>query len=159
MLLPPFPSPKLLCSILRYHEVLQLQTRAYVAYLFDLRGQGAAQCIEDAAAISALFARLTHKHQIPDLLAIFEGLRKPRALELQRRSHSMRAIYGMYDGDEQVMRDRQLTQCEPSEAYSVPWMDPAFQKWMYTYDAAGEAERAWDSCAMNDGSGRKGSAR
>ena len=117
---------------------------AYVAYNFALRGQGAAQCIEDAAALSALFARLKYKSQIPDLLTVYEGLRKPRALELQRRSLHMRVIYGMYDGDEQVKRDRHLTQSEPFEGYPVAWMDPTFQKWMYTYDAAAEAERAWD---------------
>ena len=71
-----------------------------------LEAKGAAQCIEDGAALSTLFARLTHKSQIPDLLTIYEGLRKPRALELQRCSHSVRAIDFMYDGDEQVVRDR-----------------------------------------------------
>ena len=56
----------------------------------------------------------------------------------------MRAIYGMHDGDEQVMRDRQLTRSEPFEASPVAWMDPTFRGWMYTYDVAAEAERAWD---------------
>ena len=59
----------------------------------------------------------------------------------------MRAIYGMYDGDDQVMRDRHLTQSEQLEGCPVAWMDPTFQKWMYTYDAAAEAERAWEKHA------------
>lgn len=114
-------------------------------------GQGAAQCIEDAATLSTLFAHLSHKSQIPELLTVYESLRKPRALELQRRSLSMRTVYGMYDGDEQMMRDRQLTLCEPFEGYVVPWMDPEFQKWMYTYDAAAEAEKAWQKSRCHDG--------
>ena len=115
-----------------------------MAYTFDSRGQGAAQCIEDAAVLSTLFAHLSHRSQIFDILTIFERLRKPRALRLQQRSHEMRAIYGMQDGPAQAERDRQLTQFEPFEGYPVPWMDPVFRDWMYTYDAAGEAEKAWE---------------
>ena len=59
----------------------------------------------------------------------------------------MCAIYGMYDGDEQVVRDRQLTQSEPFEGYPVAWMDPTFRRWMYTCYVAAEAERAWDKYA------------
>lgn len=63
----------------------------------------------------------------------------------------MRAIYGMYDGDEQAFRDRQLIQCEPYKGYLVAWMDPVFQKMMYTYDAAAEAEKAWEEYERSTG--------
>lgn len=132
--------------------LLYFRKGVYFAYNAALSGQGAAQCIEDAAAFSTIFAHLTSKSQIPDLLAVYEGLRKPRALELQRRSLSMRTIYGMYDGDEQIIRDRQLIQCEPYEGYLVAWLDPVFQKTMYAYDAAAEAEKAWEEYERSTGS-------
>lgn len=41
--------------------------------------QGAAQAMEDAAAIAVVLGKITSKNQIPKALAVYQALRKPRA--------------------------------------------------------------------------------
>ncbi|KAI4157283.1 MAG: hypothetical protein LQ342_008427 [Letrouitia transgressa] len=106
--------------------------------------QGAAVGLEDAAALSALFMHLEDKVQIPDLLTIYERLRKPRAYEMKRRSRAMRDVNNIVDGPVQRERDRQLLQHKPFDGYPNPWADPVGQKWMFGYDAFREAEEAWE---------------
>jgi salicylate hydroxylase len=106
-------------------------------------GQGAAQCLEDAVVISRLLGLATHREQIPDVLIIYEAVRKPRTLTLKRRSEEMRDVYCIQNGPVQEERDRQLRDLEPYPGYVIPWMDPDFQSWMYTYDANEAASEAW----------------
>ena len=129
-------------------------TVAYQPAVATRRAQGAAQGIEDAIVLAALSAQLSSKDQIPDLIAIYEGLRKPRALEIKRRSYGMRETNSMDDGPVQEERDRLLTQHKPFEGYPLPWADPVFQKWLYSYDACGEAERAWKMYLNGEWPGR-----
>lgn len=49
----------------------------------------------------------------------------------------------MYDGPEQEERDRVLREVDPFPGYPIPWMEPDFQSWMYTYDGMEEADTAW----------------
>ncbi|CAD6594480.1 MAG: hypothetical protein ASARMPREDX12_009038 [Alectoria sarmentosa] len=112
--------------------------------VWDPRAQGAAQAFEDAAVLSALFTKIHHKSQIPDVLAIYERLRKPRAIALKERSRTMRDINGMPDGPLQQERDRQLLQHAPFEGYPNPWADPVAQNWMFGYDAYKEGKDAWN---------------
>lgn len=100
--------------------------------------------LEDAAILSALFTKMHHKSQIPDVLAIYEQVRKPRAILMKERSRAMRDINGMIDGPLQQERDRQLLQDAPFEGYPNPWADPVAQKWMFGYDAYKEGEDAWN---------------
>ena len=106
--------------------------------------QGAAQGIEDAVVLATMLAHISDKAQIPDIIAMYEGLRKPHALKLKCRSLEMREINSMRDGPLQQERDLQCVQREPFEGYPIPWADPVFQKWMYGYDACEEATKAWD---------------
>ncbi|KAL9608904.1 MAG: hypothetical protein Q9167_006285 [Letrouitia subvulpina] len=105
--------------------------------------QGAAVGLEDAAALSALFMHLEDKAQIPDLLTIYERLRKPRTYEIKRRSRAMRDVNNIVDGPVQRERDRQLLEHKPFDGYPNPWADPVGQQWMFGYDAFREAEEAW----------------
>ena len=74
------------------------------------RGQGAAQAMEDAAVLNTFFANLTSVSQIPDLLLIYDNLRRPRAMKIKQRSREMRVTHAFPDGLMQQERDRQLTQ-------------------------------------------------
>ena len=94
-------------------------------------------------AISHLLRQILDKKQIPDVVSIYEDLRKPRLQLMQRISHEIKRTYALPDGSQQEERDRQLQLPEVSQQYSVPWLNPRFQDWMYSYDAANEADRAW----------------
>jgi salicylate hydroxylase len=109
--------------------------------------QGAAQAIEDGAVLGHLLERIEHKYQIPDVLAIYETLRKPRATRVvQGSSHMGHKIVHLSDGPKQKERDRQLLafQDKPFEGYQNPWRDPVFQKFLFAYDAREEVEKAWE---------------
>ncbi|KAM3069221.1 hypothetical protein ACMFMG_010737 [Clarireedia jacksonii] len=119
--------------------------------------QGAAMGIEDAAVLIELFSRLSSKSQIPDLLAIYERIRNPRAQEMKRRSASMRNVFALHNGPEQQERDRQIKEHAPFHGYPLPWMDPVFQNWLYSYDAKQEVEKAWEIYCRGEWPGTRGS--
>ncbi|KAF2237158.1 FAD/NAD(P)-binding domain-containing protein [Viridothelium virens] len=109
-------------------------------------GQGAAQGIEDVMVLTQLFARLTHKEQIPDFLTIFGDLRVPRAMRVKDKVDELRMLMTMPNGDMQRERDRQLREYaeKPFSGYPLPWMDPDFNNWIYSYDIPKEIAQAWE---------------
>lgn len=107
--------------------------------------QGAAQAVEDAAVLSGLLSRLELKSQLPDVLSIFEGHRKTRAMKVKHRTLATREINGMVDGPLQQERDRQLSEHEPFNGYPNPLADPVFSDWLFGYDATEEVEKAWNT--------------
>ena len=108
-------------------------------------GQGAAQAFEDATALSTLFSRCERPSELRKAITLYEQLRFPRAMEVRRRSHEMRATHGCPDGPLQQERDR-LLKLPPFKGYPNAWADPVFQPWLWGYDAAAEAQKLWDSC-------------
>ena len=111
--------------------------------------QGAAQGVEDATVLTQLFSRLTHKDQIPDLLTIYADLRIPRALRIKQKAQEMRLFMTMPDGDQQQERDRQLKEYgnQPFGGYPLPWMDPDFADWIYSYDIENDVAQAFEKYA------------
>lgn len=86
-------------------------TRGRVALLGDAchpmlpyMAQGAAQAIEDGAALAACL-----KHQafdIPSAFRAYVALRKPRATAVQERSRANATTFHLHDGPQQIERDR-----------------------------------------------------
>ena len=109
------------------------------------RGQGAAQAVEDAAVLSTFFDEMTDISQIPDILSMYEQLRKPRAMKIKHRSRKMLVTHSYPDGPLQEERDRQLTQNEPFEGYPAAWGDPVLQEYMWGYDALEDAAKVWSN--------------
>lgn len=108
--------------------------------------QGAAQAVEDGAVLGHLFEKIEHAYQVPDLLAIYETVRKPRTTRVvQGSSHLGQKIFHLHDGPRQLERDRQLLeyQDEPFEGYQNRWRDPVFQPFLFGYDARQVVEDAW----------------
>ncbi|KAL8950946.1 MAG: hypothetical protein Q9222_003036, partial [Ikaeria aurantiellina] len=105
--------------------------------------QGAAQAIEDGAVLGHLLSYLEKSAQLPDILRLYEYLRKHRTTTIVSGSTALRDIFHMPDGPEQQERDRQLTQEEPFEGYPNPWADPVFQPYLFDYDAYREVDEAW----------------
>ncbi|KAL2011840.1 hypothetical protein VTN00DRAFT_4558 [Thermoascus crustaceus] len=105
--------------------------------------QGAAQAVEDGAVLGALFEKLQKKSQLPDLLIIYEAIRKSRTTKVVKGSTALRDIFHMHDGPRQQERDRQLLEQDPFEGFPNRWADPVFQPFLFGYDAYVEAYRAW----------------
>ncbi|KAI9751368.1 MAG: hypothetical protein M4579_006109 [Chaenotheca gracillima] len=121
--------------------------------------QGAAQAVEDGAVLGALFEKLASPSQLSDLLIIYESLRKLRTTRVVKGSTALGRIFHMHDGPKQRERDRQLSQEEPFENYPNRWADPVFQKWLFGYDAYGEAEKAWNTYLEGKFPGTEGNFR
>lgn len=105
--------------------------------------QGAAQALEDGAVLGALFEKIQRKTQLPDLLVIFEAIRKARTTRVVTGSTGLRDIFHMHDGPRQQERDRQLLEQEPFEGFPNRWADPIFQRFLFGYDSYDEADQAW----------------
>src|SRR5437588_13131512 len=95
--------------------------------------QGAAQAVEDGAVLGSLFSRVTDVSQLPDVLCIYEALRKSRTTRVVKGSTALRDVFHLHDGPRQQERDRQLLeyQDEPFEGFPNSWKDPVFQPWLF----------------------------
>jgi salicylate hydroxylase len=71
--------------------------------MMPMMAQGAAQSVEDGAALAALLKAMPG--DIAGALARYEALRKPRATRLQEMSAGNRARFHLPDGPEQQKRD------------------------------------------------------
>ncbi|QSZ32049.1 hypothetical protein DSL72_001618 [Monilinia vaccinii-corymbosi] len=94
--------------------------------------QGAAQAFEDAAVLGTLFADIKDLSQIPDAMFAYEKLRKPRAMEVRKRTLDQKIMYGLHDGPHQEARDQQLALTTPMEN---------MQEWLWGNDVLAEAKR------------------
>ena len=94
--------------------------------MLPMAAQGAAQAIEDGAALASLLAKM--REDVPAALARYEAVRKPRATRLQELSALNRKRFHMPDGPEQRERD----------ALMVSSGDRSFAalEWLYDHDAS-----------------------
>lgn len=100
---------------------------------------------EDAAVLGTLLSKIRHQSQLPDILSIYERLRRPRTMAMRSRSYAMRDVYAFDDGPLQQERDRQLQEHAPFEGYPNFLADPSFQSSLFGYNAIEEATKAWDT--------------
>jgi salicylate hydroxylase len=94
--------------------------------MLPMAAQGAAQAIEDGAALASLLAAMPD--DVPAALVRYEAVRKPRATRLQELSAVNRKRFHMPDGMEQRKRD----------ALMITAGDRSFGalRWLYDHDAA-----------------------
>jgi salicylate hydroxylase len=88
--------------------------------------QGAAQSIEDGAALASLLKAMPD--DVPGALARYETVRKPRATRLQQASASNRMRFHLHDGPEQQQRDAALSKSGDRSIANIGWL--------YGHDAA-----------------------
>ncbi|KAI4244547.1 MAG: hypothetical protein LQ352_006787 [Teloschistes flavicans] len=105
--------------------------------------QGAAQAVEDGAVLGKLFELVEQPAQLPDVLGVYERLRKPRTTTIVKRSTAIQDVFHLADGPVQQARDRQMLYEKPCEGHPNPFADPALQSYLYDYDAFEEADKAW----------------
>jgi len=101
--------------------------------------------IEDGYCLGRLLSLCQTSSQLPDILTIYESIRKARTTRIVKESSLNQQIFHMRDGPKQEERNRQLLeyQDEPFEGFPNKWRDPVFQEWLWGYDCDVEVENAW----------------
>jgi salicylate hydroxylase len=94
--------------------------------MFPFFAQGAAQAIEDGAAL----ARCLAANQADPAAALrrYEELRIPRTTRLQEVSHARAHVNHLHDGPEQRARDASFKDVDPLSASA----------WIYAHDPEGD---------------------
>jgi salicylate hydroxylase len=90
--------------------------------------QGAAQAIEDGAALAACLAKIGGQ-DIPDARRLYESLRLPRTSRVQAASKENQTRFHLPDGPSQQARDAQIRNA------ATDWFLTAMS-WVYGHDAA-----------------------
>jgi salicylate hydroxylase len=93
--------------------------------------QGACQAIEDAAVLAGRLAG-ADGDAVPDRLARYEALRKPRAARIQQGSYENATTYHLPDGPAQRERDARYAALAQEAPYAA-------RGWLFDYDAEMEA--------------------
>ena len=94
--------------------------------MLPMMAQGAAQSIEDGAALAALLAAIPG--DVPAALRRYEAMRKPRATRLQEMSAANRTRFHLGDGPEQQKRDEAMAGSGDRSIANISWL--------YGHDAA-----------------------
>jgi salicylate hydroxylase len=95
--------------------------------MLPFMGQGGAQAIEDAAAITACLLR--HGDDIEAALKLYETVRLPRASQIQNGSWENKTRFHLPDGPAQEARDAQMAKGMTDWSYRAI-------AWLYGHDAS-----------------------
>ncbi|PYI11283.1 salicylate hydroxylase [Aspergillus sclerotiicarbonarius CBS 121057] len=138
------------------HAPLRTWVRGSVALIGDAChpmlpyvAQGAAQAVEDAAALGVLLSNITSRAEIPTALEAYEKSRKPRAETVQQSGSENRITLHLPDGPEQRARDEQFRASLKSGANPDRWTDLETQKFLWGWDAEKAALEAWNELHGN----------
>ncbi|PYH41677.1 putative monooxygenase [Aspergillus saccharolyticus JOP 1030-1] len=105
--------------------------------------QGANSSLEDGAVLGGLLGHMTNKADLPQILRLYEKLRKSRGEAIVRETFKQRNDFHMHNGPEQEKRDQVfLSQLgkELKGPFPSRWTCPEVQPWLYGYDAIKEVE-------------------
>ena len=94
--------------------------------MLPFMAQGAAQSIEDGAALASLLEAIPD--DVPAALRRYEEIRKPRATRLQEASSNNRTRFHLADGPEQQARDQAMATSGDRSIGNIGWL--------YLHDAA-----------------------
>ncbi|KAE8340024.1 hypothetical protein BDV24DRAFT_164702 [Aspergillus arachidicola] len=106
--------------------------------------QGAAQAVEDAAALGVLLSTISSKHEIPIALRAYEKSRKQRAETVQQSGSANRVTLHLPDGPEQQARDEQFRLSMTGGSNPDRWADRETQNFLWGWDAEKAALEAWN---------------
>lgn len=113
--------------------------------------QGAAQAVEDAVVLGRLlgnFSRSAHPNSsLPELVQIYQNIRKERALPIVRGANRMREMFHARDGPKQEERDRLLLEhdwWDESRSFRWPLGDLRFLHELNEFDALKSADDGFE---------------
>lgn len=104
--------------------------------------QGAAQAVEDAAALGILLSNIRSRREISSALQVYERSRKQRAETVQQSGSENRITLHLPDGPEQKARDEQF-RSSTTGANPDKWSDRETQEFLWGWDAEKAALDAW----------------
>jgi salicylate hydroxylase len=90
--------------------------------MLPFMAQGAAQAIEDGAALAACLAAVTDPAAVAGALRHYERVRLPRASRLQAISGDNKARFHLPDGPQQEQRDAQMVAGASWSLNAVGWL-------------------------------------
>jgi salicylate hydroxylase len=124
--------------------LISFSSCATLTHLSPYVAQGAAQAVEDAAALGVLLSTISSRYEIPHALKVYEQSRKQRAETVQQSGSENRITLHLPDGPEQLARDAQFLE---SARGSNPdkWSDRETQQFLWGWDAEKAALEAWNS--------------
>ncbi|CAL5870460.1 uncharacterized protein PFLUO_LOCUS4697 [Penicillium psychrofluorescens] len=132
------------------HRPLRTWIRGPVALLGDAChpmlpyvAQGAAQAVEDAAALGVVLSSIKSHEDIPLALQVYEKSRKQRAETVQQSGSENRVTLHLPDGPEQQARDEQF-RASASGTNPDKWTDRETQEFLWGWDAEKAALDAWE---------------
>jgi salicylate hydroxylase len=88
--------------------------------MLPMMAQGAAQSIEDGAALVSLLKAMPD--DVPGALRRYEEVRKPRATRLQEASAANRQRFHLPDGPEQHKRDTAMATSGDRSIANIGWL-------------------------------------
>ncbi|KAE8160122.1 hypothetical protein BDV40DRAFT_302544 [Aspergillus tamarii] len=106
--------------------------------------QGAAQAVEDAAALGVLLSTISSKNEIHMALQAYEKSRKQRAETVQQSGSANRITLHLPDGPEQQARDEQFRLSMTGGSNPDRWTDRETQNFLWGWDAEKAALEAWN---------------
>ncbi|KAL4908944.1 hypothetical protein BDW74DRAFT_174172 [Aspergillus multicolor] len=106
--------------------------------------QGAAQAVEDAAALGVLLSDITSRTEIPLALQAYEKSRKERAETVQQSGSTNRITLHFPDGPEQEARDEQFRASLTGGSNPDKWSDRQTQEFLWGWDAEKAALETWE---------------
>ncbi|PGH08213.1 salicylate hydroxylase [Blastomyces parvus] len=143
-------STSVLKSRLCVHPQLQTWVKGSCALVGDAchpmlpyLAQGAAQALEDAAALGVMLSQIGTAENIPSALYIYEKCRKPRAEGIQQSGTDSRIALHLPDGAEQVKRDERFAAAMKGAKNPDTWTDRETQGALWGYDAEQAAKKCW----------------
>ncbi|CAG8224321.1 unnamed protein product [Penicillium salamii] len=132
------------------HHPLRTWIRGSVALIGDAChpmlpyvAQGAAQAVEDAAALGVVLSAISSREEIPLALNAYEKSRKERAETVQQSGSENRITLHLPDGPEQIARDAQF-QASASGNNPDKWSDQRTQEFLWGWDAEKAALNTWN---------------
>jgi salicylate hydroxylase len=110
---------------------------------------GAAMAVEDGIVLGrliGLFSRCDEPNSsIPDLLQLYQDLRKERATSIVNLANGNQELYEMRDGEQQEQRDREFAEHGCWDKDPFPWAYADYQscKDLYAFHALGSADEGF----------------
>ncbi|KAJ6139048.1 Monooxygenase FAD-binding [Penicillium samsonianum] len=132
------------------HRPLRTWIRGSVALIGDAChpmlpyvAQGAAQAVEDAAALGVVLSAISSREEISHALSVYERSRKKRAETVQQSGSENRITLHLPDGPEQIARDAQF-KASVSGNNPDKWSDRRTQEFLWGWDAEKAALDTWN---------------
>lgn len=123
---------------------VDLTTEAELTISSPYVAQGAAQAVEDAAALGVLLSLITSPDEIPQALRAYERSRKERAETVQQSGSDNRITLHLSDGLEQQARDAQFRAAASDGSNPDRWSDRETQRFLWGWDAEEDALNVWN---------------